>query len=91
MPLGFEKPVLRPCPEGTCDNSPAFQRWGWVTLRMRPVGTPEQRLLRASFRDLEMFGRNPSSECLRGWAIFIHPSRRAVAPSQRAGMKNLKS
>src|SRR5258708_6472467 len=48
MPLGFERPVLRPCRVGTCENSPAFQRWGWLSLRMRPVGTPEKRLIRRS-------------------------------------------
>src|SRR5258708_40230270 len=74
MPLGFEKPVLRPCPVGTCENSPAFQRWGWVLLWMRPVGTPEKRLVRPSLRDSDMYGCDPSPECFRGWAIFIHPS-----------------
>ncbi len=81
MSLGFERPVLRPCPVGSCENSPAFQRWVWVSLRTRPVGTSEKRPIRPSLRDLDMFGCDPSPECFRGWAIFIHPS----------GMKNLKS
>src|SRR5258708_2322061 len=76
MSLGFERLVLRPCPVGTCENSPAFQCWGWVSLRMSPVGTPEKRLVRPSLRDLEMFGCDPSVET----PGYFHPSLRDEVP-----------
>src|SRR5258708_24589519 len=76
MSLGFEGPVLRPCPVGTCENSPAFQRWVWVSLRMRPVGTPEKQLIRPSLRDLDMFGCDPSVETLG----YFHSSLRDQEP-----------
>src|SRR5260370_22075026 len=72
MPLGFERAALRPCPGGTSENSPAFQRWVRGLCGISPVGTAEKRLVRPSLRDLRASDDNPSVETLG----YFHPSLR---------------
>ena len=40
--LGFEMTLLRPCPGGRTESSPAFQRWVQVLRRASPGGTAER-------------------------------------------------
>jgi hypothetical protein len=47
---------MEDCPGGTCENSPAFQRWGGKRTLLSPEGMAERRRSRApvqpSLRDL---------------------------------------
>jgi len=51
---------LDPCPGGTSDNSPAFQRWVEVSREVSPEGTAEERPAQPSLRDLGL--SNPRSQ-----------------------------
>jgi len=63
--------VWRDGPEGTSDNSPAFQRWVWVIGRISPEGTAEAMVLNRPFGTWRSFTGVPA---LKRWAIINHPS-----------------
>ena len=66
------------CPEGTTENSPAFQRWVWGGGENSPEGTAET----VDFsRPFGTYFQRISIPALKRWAILKHPS----------GMRRLKS
>jgi len=63
---------ITPCPGGTCDNSPALQRWVWPPGRTSPAGTAENRYHSAVPAGL---GHDPRrAPALKRWAIIKDPS-----------------
>ncbi len=58
------------CPEGTPENSPAFQRWVWTQHRPSPEGTAEARGLGFG-RPFGTYGFGRRHPALKRWAILV--------------------
>ncbi len=59
------------CPDGTNENSPAFQRRVWADRRLSPEGTAELVVLSRPFGTWHAQATVPA---LKRWAIVSHPS-----------------
>jgi hypothetical protein len=70
MRISDDVPDTRP--EGTCDNSPAFQRWEQVSCGPSPEGMDEKQTAQPSLRDS---GLSYAIPALKRWAILASSLR----------------
>ena len=78
--IAAEKATLRPRPEGTSENSPAFQfqRWVWFDLTISPGGTAEASDFGCPFGTCISWLPSPA---LKRWTILDHPSGKVLFKS----------
>jgi len=72
------------CPEGTDENSPAFQRWVQWSITARPEGTVEHTALKldsiqSSLRDLKSVDVDPGVET-PGYSHNVPSGQNQAAP-----------